>query len=601
MDKRTILAFILIAVVIIFWDDYLRLMGIAPKESETKTEFVQTEDSGTKTKGTEEGLQQRQTPVNAEIRANPGDGAAPSSSENAFVESTVDADWMRRNVVIETDFYRARLTNNGAGLVSFILKKNNSYLTEEVQMIPDGALPRPAFRFWTYAGPYDTDQLKFKLLLDENTKRIKLSPGQERKLEFVATVAGEGQLSVIYTFTGDGYSFFYETQTKNLDNYWVRPEVEAYWRGGLAYTEPDTAQDQYYSKGYVYYGGNVLEKIKINTKKNVSEGPTNGETHWAAVRTKYFIAALVPENSLATGAWMESVVDSNYRGKHFRNRLGVGIKMPFIQGAPVTPIRVYMGPLDDGILSSIDPTLKRAMTLGVGVGFFDTIISPIAKFLLWALKALHGIIPNYGICIIIFSILIKVVIWPLTRKSYQSMSAMQRIQPRLQELKAKHQGDPQKLQTETMKLYKEEKVNPAGGCLPVLLQMPLLYALFIVFRSTIEIRRAPFIFWIKDLSMPDTIINLPFTLPLYGDQVALLPLVMGVTSFFQSKMTMSNDPNQKMMLYFMPIFLTLIFNSFPSGLTLYYTLFNVWTIVQQKMTPPPTAAVNYDAKSLPKK
>jgi YidC/Oxa1 family membrane protein insertase len=116
--------------------------------------------------------------------------------------------------------------------------------------------------------------------------------------------------------------------------------------------------------------------------------------------------------------------------------------------------------------------------------------------------------------------------------------------------------------------------------------MPLLYALFIIFRSTIEFRQAPFIWWIKDLSMPDVIMMLPFTIPMYGNHIALLPILMGISTYFQSKSTMT-DPNQKMMLYFMPVFMTVIFNNFPSGLNLYYTLFNVWTLLQQKMTPPP--------------
>ena len=135
-----------------------------------------------------------------------------------------------------------------------------------------------------------------------------------------------------------------------------------------------------------------------------------------------------------------------------------------------------------------------------------------------------------------------------------------------------------------MKLYKESGVNPLSGCLPTLLQLPLLWAIFIVFRNTIELRDAAFFWWIKDLSAPDTIYQLPFSIPFYGDLVNILPIFMGVTMFIQQKMTMK-DPKQKAMVYFMPIFLTLIFNSFPSGLNLYYALFNLFSIIQQKWTP----------------
>ena len=191
-------------------------------------------------------------------------------------------------------------------------------------------------------------------------------------------------------------------------------------------------------------------------------------------------------------------------------------------------------------------------------------------------------IPNYGIVIIIFSILVKVILYPLTKKSYSSMKDMQKIQPLMAEIREKYKDEPQRMNSEMMKLYKEHGVNPVGGCLPMILQMPLLIALFIVFRSTIQLRGAMFIpGWITDLSQPDTLFMLPFSLPMYGDQFNLLPILMALTMIFQSKMTMQ-DPKQKMMVYVMPIFMLVIFNRFPSGLNLYYTLFNLLTIIQQK-------------------
>ena len=160
---------------------------------------------------------------------------------------------------------------------------------------------------------------------------------------------------------------------------------------------------------------------------------------------------------------------------------------------------------------------------------------------------------------------------------------MSKVQPLMNELREKYKGDPQRLNREMMKLYKEHNINPLGGCIPMLLQMPLLVALFIVFRSTIQLRGASFIpGWINDLSAPDTLAILPFSLPLYGNQFNLLPILMAVTMIFQTKMTMK-DPKQKAMVYMMPIFMLLIFNQFPSGLNLYYTLFNLWTIIQQKI------------------
>jgi YidC/Oxa1 family membrane protein insertase len=202
---------------------------------------------------------------------------------------------------------------------------------------------------------------------------------------------------------------------------------------------------------------------------------------------------------------------------------------------------------------------------------------------LWAFTSIHQYIPNYGLVLILFGVVVKILVFPLTKKSYVSMKSMQNLQPKVQELRDKYKDDQQKMNQEMMKIYKEHGVNPMGGCLPMLLQMPLLYALFIVFRSTIELRGAEFIGWITDLSQPDTVFTLPFSLPLYGANVNILPIVMGVTMIIQQRMTSSvSSQQQKMMMWFMPVIFLLIFNNFPSGLNLYYALFNLMTIIQQK-------------------
>ena len=183
--------------------------------------------------------------------------------------------------------------------------------------------------------------------------------------------------------------------------------------------------------------------------------------------------------------------------------------------------------------------------------------------------------------------MVKILVYPLTKKSHTSAKEMQAVQPLVTELKEKYKNNPQKLNQATMALYKEHGVNPLGGCVPLLLQMPLLISLFQVFRSTIELRGAYFFGWITDLSSPDTIFYLPFTIPLYGDQVSVLPIIMGASMFIQQKMMPTQaSGQQKYMSYFMTGFFVLLFNNFPSGLNLYYTLFNVLTILQQKYLTP---------------
>ncbi len=218
-------------------------------------------------------------------------------------------------------------------------------------------------------------------------------------------------------------------------------------------------------------------------------------------------------------------------------------------------------------------------------GFFGLkfIVRPMAEYVLLPLfNFLHLFIPNYGFVIVVFSIIIKIVVYPLTKKSYQSMKKMSLLQPKIAEIKEKHKDDQQKISKETMKLYQTYGINPAGGCLPMLLQMPIFVALWGMFQTALELRQQPFIWWIKDLSQPDIIYDLGFKLPMVGIQeISGLAILMGVTTFIQQKMTMK-DPKQQALVYIMPVFLTILFMTFPSGLNLYYFLFNLLSIAQQQ-------------------
>ncbi|HHM02842.1 MAG TPA: membrane protein insertase YidC, partial [Caldithrix abyssi] len=238
---------------------------------------------------------------------------------------------------------------------------------------------------------------------------------------------------------------------------------------------------------------------------------------------------------------------------------------------------IYIGPLDYKELAHYDNSLDE-LIMSDGWSVFR----PISRYLILpVLEWLNSFIPNYGLVIIIFSIMVKLILFPLTKHSYQSQKRMQKMQPLMNEIKEKYKNDQQRQQKEMIELYKKHG-NPMSGCLPMLLQMPLLFALYQVFKSTIQLRGAMFIpGWINDLSTSEALFTLPVSLPFYGNEFNLLPVLMALTMFFQSKMTMQ-DPKQKSMVYFMPLFMLVLFNRFPSGLNLYYTLFNLLTIVQQK-------------------
>jgi YidC/Oxa1 family membrane protein insertase len=237
---------------------------------------------------------------------------------------------------------------------------------------------------------------------------------------------------------------------------------------------------------------------------------------------------------------------------------------------------LFFGPKSMRIVNKVGHDLGKA----VDFGWFDFIAKPC----LWLMNFLHDFIPNYGLAIIILTIMIKVVLWPLGSKSYKSMSEMKKIQPLMKEIREKHKDDKKKMNQEVMALYKTYKINPLGGCLPMVVQLPVFFALYRMLYQAIELRHAPFFFWINDLSAPDRLFrfgfSIPFMEPPYG--IPVLTLVMGASMLLQQKMSPPmGDPTQAKMMMLMPIVFTVIFINFSSGLVLYWLVNNILSIAQQ--------------------
>jgi YidC/Oxa1 family membrane protein insertase len=248
---------------------------------------------------------------------------------------------------------------------------------------------------------------------------------------------------------------------------------------------------------------------------------------------------------------------------------GFQIVMPVLSGEARHVFHVYLGPSEYDRLRSLGLGLEEGVNLGWK--FFR----PISHLLLTVMVWMYGFIPNYGVVIIIISSLTKVLFYPLTKSSFRSMKAMQQIQPHVKEVREKYKGDPKRMQVETMELYKKHKVNPVGGCLPMLLQMPVFIALYSVLANSITMRQAGFGLWIDDLSVPDTL----FVIGAFP--IHVLPVVMFVTTVAQQLLTPVQDPRQKLMGYMMPFVMLFIFYSFPAGLNLYWTVNNILTVAQQ--------------------
>jgi len=422
-----------------------------------------------------------------------------------------------------------------------------------------------------------------ELSFESSAKKAKynLSGTDSLTLEFTATAENKGQIKKIYTFYGNKYNIISDIQLIGMNNIIGNNAYDVVWDSGIRSVEKNSVEEATNSDASVYYGDEQVIVDASNLNEPV-EKEFNGKVDWLSVRNKYFAAIIAPQNpSGIDGAYIKGIqkgYGKNGLKEIYSGRLIIPFKNTEFES---NSFNIYIGPVDYDILKEYGNNFEAIVNFGSFFGL-KFIVRPIAEYVLLPLFTfLHSFIPNYGFVIIVFSIIIKIVLYPLTKQSLQSMKKMQLLQPKITELKEKYKDDAQKMNKETMKLYSTYGVNPAGGCLPLLLQMPIFVALWGLFQVAIELRQQPFIFWITDLSRPDIIYHMPFKLPIFGiDQLSGLALLMGVTTFFQQKMSMK-DPKQQMLVYIMPVFLTILFMSFPSGLNLYYFMFNILSIAQQ--------------------
>lgn len=311
---------------------------------------------------------------------------------------------------------------------------------------------------------------------------------------------------------------------------------------------------------------NDLQNYPLN--KIAKHPVVDGKVDWASVRSKYFMYGIMPEKRvMTTKLFMSKVNDSP--------AIIIGVRSDRLLTAIDDHYTLYIGPVNYKNLQTFKNGIENTAELGAKWLRF------ISTAFLWFITFLHKWISNYGVIIIIFAFILKLILYPLTHKSLVASQKMQKINPLMKEIQAKYKNDPVKLNQELKLLYKEHNVNPLGGCLPLLLQMPIFFALYPVLRYMIDFRQAHFVYWINDLSLPD---------PYWA-----LPIIMGIFMFIQQKMMMPKAQDQaemderqlaalqsqKIMLYMMPAMMVFIFYSLPSGLVLYWTVFNVFSIIQQ--------------------
>ena len=370
-------------------------------------------------------------------------------------------------------------------------------------------------------------------------------------------------------------------------------EVSIVWDAGILPSERMLSDDISYFSVFAQdqdsYSEEFLSSVEVGSSLVFDD-----RVGWAGIKSKYFMNAITNQkfDERKADKVVFRAVEKNINDLKFTNA-----EVEFFyryddlvfneSGQKVLSLSSYMGPIDTDLLENNSKTQHLVQLFGFGWFF----IGYLGKGIMWLLTSLHKIVPNYGIICIMFAFLIRLLTGPLTKKSFLSNQKMQAVQPKMKKIQDKYKDNPTQLNQEIMSLYKKEGVNPLGGCLPILVQMPLLIALFQVFRKTIEFRGAPFLpFWITDLSQPDVILNVPFLSNIwglsyfFGHGIALLPILMGVVMFMNMKMTATSNmnPQATSTMYIMNGFFVLLFNTFPSGLNLYYTVYNILNFIQQR-------------------
>ena len=532
MDRQSLLAFLLIGIIIVFYPWYMSL--VSPVDVSTSDEYVVEQKAS---------FDIEETPKQQKTQSIGNNNSSPLQTIN-----------------VKTNLYDLTISNkSGGSLMSYSLYSFSDHSDKLVNLIDELNSNNLLLSFISVDG--DKVSLNHNWSPLSSSRTISVDKGQ-KSLTYSTRYQGQ-TIEKKLTFYPDSYNIDIDVIFKQPSKFISRNQYNLGWSGGLPPTEKNISNDYQFFEGFASLGG---EHMGAKPKKGkLTEESQKGSTLWSAIKTKYFISAIVP-NDPGIAARVESeLVDK-------RPVYNTEITQSTSSSNSFT---LYLGPLDYDNLKAFDVDLESNVDLGWAL------FRPIGQLISWMLTKMYAIIPNYGVVVILFAFLIKLLLNPLTVKTFESTRKMQALAPEINKIKEKYKNDPQKMSRAQMELYKSSGANPMGGCLPMLIQMPILVSVFSIFRSKIEFRGAPFFGWSDDLSVPDTLTELG------GFPINILPVLMGSTMFIQQKMMAAPnaDANQKTMMYVMNAFFLFLFYSFPSGLNLYYTLFNVLTIAQQKLIP----------------
>jgi YidC/Oxa1 family membrane protein insertase len=494
--------------------------------------------------------------------ANPAVAPIPASAETEQARSTP---LTGKDIPVETALYSAVVSENGGGIKSMRLKSYRETLGPEAPLkelvFTQGPSHQPLLFAWGNGMPAAPEQYT------ASPAQVTTPAGAKATLTMTAQPMPGLNITRNMTFADNSYQILLEVVVKN--------NTAQALQGApfLASTNKPFTQGEKSSQGVfngpaVYLDG-ALQEVKVDKLKSEGAKTLTGQLSWTAYEDSYFLCGIIPQQG------GKSTVQFTESGENQVTSTVSGEQEVIPPGGEKRyQYTVFMGPKKLSILQEVGSDLDKI----INFGWFDVLAKPTLFLLNFLYRYLH----NYGVAIILVTILFKLLFWPISHKGMKSMKTMQKIQPKMAKLREKYKDDHERLNQEMMTLYKTYKINPLGGCLPMILQIPVFFALYKVLLQTIELRHAPFMLWITDLSAPDRL-GIGIDIPGLGG-IPVLTLLMGASMFLQQKMSpTTGDPTQAKVMMFLPVIFTFMFLNFASGLVLYWFLNNLLSIGQQYM------------------
>ena len=544
MDRKTLTGFILIGAILLLWPSYLEL--ISP--SEKGNEDLVVPDSSLVEKYSE------------------------TKPENPTTTTVENLEVERQNYTVGGKNYVAEISNTGGGsIVSFRLTKHLKKSEDSLNLIDDYNTKNLVVSFVNQSGEVVSLDKNWKLVSGRSVELSDVEP----KASFIFATEHLGRpVTKELVFSYNSYEIDISVSLRNLKDVSLDEKYTVSWAGGLP--EHEGAQDAMFMEALVSQAGSI-ESFRVGAAGFFGSSSTNnidseekkyvGQADFAGYRTKYFGLFFVPQKS----DLVEII--------KYPTPLRAGVDVNITQDINLEKNKFYLGPLD---YSSVE---------NLGVGLEEKILgwqwlSSVSWLVYSIMVMLYGLIPNYGVVVVLFAVLIKLVTYPLMAKQLRSSKKMQEISPLMNQIKIKYKNNPTLQQQKMAALFQENKINPLAGCLPLLIQMPVLMSVFMVFRNTIAFRGESFFLWINDLSAADTLFVVG------GIPVNVLPFLMSFSMYYTMKLSSATQPaggdpaqeaTQQMMKYMFPGMMFFLFYAFPSGLNLYYLCFNIMQILQQKI------------------